>query len=465
MAAEAQLTSSGAAELIALQRRREVSAAEVVASHLERIEAVNPALNAVVQLRADAARAEAENADAALARGDERWPLHGLPLTVKDCFAVAGLPATNGTLGRAGSVPDQDDVVVSRLRRAGAIVLGKTNCPELLLAFETDNLVYGRTNNPYALDRTPGGSSGGEAAIVAAGGSPLGLGSDSGGSIRVPAHFCGIVGLKPTHGRVPIASTVSPTLGVMSRLRSIGPLARSVADLALALPVLAGPDRRDPWTLPVELRDPEQVDVSRLRVAWFGDDGMIHPSPEIQEAVRSAAGALASAGAEVEEARPQGFEKAFDIYTGATAADGGAAPRAALRMLGTTETSPLLESMLRRLAERETSVAGLNAHLVAWDLLRGSMLAFMAGYDVVLCPVAATAALRHGETSDRLEAFGYAFAFNLTGWPVVTLRAGTSAEGLPIGVQVAAAPWHEDVALAAAAQIEQRSRGFAPPPL
>src|SRR5437660_1400620 len=206
--------------------------------------------------------------------GDDVGPLHGVPVTIKDCFATEGIVTTVGTTGLRSFVPDADDVTVARLRQAGAVVVGKTNCPELLMGLESDNLVYGRTVNPYDVGRTCGGSSGGEAAIVAAGASPLGLGSDSGGSLRVPAHFCGVATLKPTHGRVPITSAVFPSTGPFSRLRAIGTLAPTVADLGLALAVLAGPDGRDPWAAPVALRDPEDVDVSGLRVAVYTDDGV-----------------------------------------------------------------------------------------------------------------------------------------------------------------------------------------------
>src|SRR4051794_31370591 len=224
---------------------REWSSEEIVEACLRRIQAVNPRLNAVVQLRAEAARAEARQADQDLASGHSNGPLHGVPVTIKDAFDVAGMVSTCGTRGRASFVPDQDAAAVQRLKDAGAIVLGLTNTPELTLAFETDNLVYGRTNNPYDLARTPGGSSGGEAALVASGASYLGLGTDIGGSIRVPAHYCGLAGLKPTLGRVPTTGVFPPAMGVIGGMYHVGPLARSVEDLGLALSVLAGPDGRD----------------------------------------------------------------------------------------------------------------------------------------------------------------------------------------------------------------------------
>src|ERR1700704_732163 len=235
------ITSASAGELADAIRSKNLSSRMIVEAHLERIAKVNPKLNAVVQLTAEAARKEADEADAALARGEIKGPLHGVPITIKDTLETAGVICTGGTKGRANFVPKADATAVARLRAAGGIILGKTNVPELAGAAETDNLVYGRTNNPYDLARTPGGSSGGEAAIIAAGGSPLGLGTDAGGSIRVPAHFSGLAGLKPTHGRVPRTGAFPPPAGLIADFWQVGPLARRVEDLIATLPILAGP--------------------------------------------------------------------------------------------------------------------------------------------------------------------------------------------------------------------------------
>jgi len=252
-----ELIYASATALAKAIRAKEVSSQEVIHAYLERVEGVNPQLNAVVQLTADMARQHAREADKALARGEVRGPLHGVPMTVKDSLDTAGVITTAGTLGRASFVPAQDATVVARLRAAGAILLGKTNTPELTLSSETDNLVYGRTNNPYDPSLIPGGSSGGAAAIVAAGGSPFDLGSDTGGSIRQPAHFCGIAGIKPTSGRVPrTGHIISFDMGALDALTQIGPMARFVQDLALILPVIAGVDWRDPAVVPMPLGDP-----------------------------------------------------------------------------------------------------------------------------------------------------------------------------------------------------------------
>ena len=242
---ENPIISSSASELAAAIRSKKLSSKEIVEAHLERIAAVNPKLNAIVQLTADTARKEAEEADAAIARGDIKGPLHGVPMTIKDTLETSGVICTGGTKGRANYVPKADASAVARLRAAGAIFLGKTNVPELAGAIESDNLVYGRTNNPYDLARTPGGSSGGEAAIIAACGSPLGLGTDAGGSIRIPAHFCGLAAIKPTSGRVPRTGQFPQPMGARAPVFHVSLIARHVEDLALALPIISGPDFRD----------------------------------------------------------------------------------------------------------------------------------------------------------------------------------------------------------------------------
>ncbi len=456
---------ASAATLARAIREKQVSSQEVVGAYLQRIEALNPTLNAVVQVRAEAARAEARQADEALARGEVRGPLHGVPFTIKDTYDVAGMICTCGTKGRAANVAQHDAVAVARLRAAGGIALGLTNVPELLLAYESDNLIYGRTNNPYDLTRTPGGSSGGEAATIAAGGSPLGLGTDSGGSIRVPAHFCGVAGLKPTWGRVPLTGLFPPPYGANARLRHAGPLARRVEDLALALPILVGMDWRDAGVVPMPLGDHRAVDLRGLRVAFFTSTPLGAPTPETTQTVQKAAEALSAAGAAVEEAAPPGVEQGFEFFRAITGADGGASLRLGLQMVGTTEVSPLLEQSASMASRAALSTAEFGALLARWDLWRSAMLAFLEPYDALLSPVAATPALPHGSSFDveKLPGFSYAIAHNLTGWPAVSVRGGTSPEGLPIGVQVVARPWREDVALAAAQHIETALGGWQRP--
>jgi amidase len=442
-------------------RAKEISSAEVVHACLERIEAVNPTLNAVVQVRADAARAEAQAADAALARGQITGPLHGVPMTIKDSLDTAGVITTGGTTGRATYMPTQDATVVARLRMAGAIVLGKTNTPELTLSGETDNLVYGRTNNPYDLTRTPGGSSGGAGAIIAAGGSPLDIGSDTRGSIRLPAHFNGIAGIKPTSGRVPRTGHLVPWgLGAVDALTQLGPLARYVEDLVLTLPIIAGVDWSDPAIVPMPLGDPQAVTLKGLRVALYTYNGILAATPDTVAAVHQAATALTEAGALVHEDRPAPLVRAAELCNTLSAADGLAWVRRLLQRAGTTAIHPQLQKRLEEV--RPLSVDAFTALLEEVDRLRSAMLTFIQHYDLILCPVCAFPAPPHGTT---LSLISYTDVYNLTGWPGAVVRGGTSSEGLPIGVQIVARPWREDVALAVGQYLEAALGGWQQPPL
>jgi amidase len=459
------LVSWSASALARAVRNGELSSVEIVEAHLRRIEAVNPTLNAVVHLDRDGALAAAHIADATRARAgtDALGPLHGVPVTVKDNLDVAGMPCTGGTLGRAGYVPTSDATVVARLRGAGAVVLGKTNLPEFALAFVTDNLVYGRTNNPYDPTRTPGGSSGGEAAIVAAGGSPLGIGNDMAGSVRLPAHFCGLAGLKPTTGRVPLTGYFAPIDGILKPLWQNGPLARRVEDLALGLAVMAGPDGADPAVPPVPLGEPSAVSLpgGGLRVAVHADNGIAPPTTETTEAVHRAASALRAAGATVAEDRPPALADAPGLFHRLCGAALGSRLRAQIEAQGTTQMHPTMLGLLENVERSPGTTRELAELLAAWDGYREAMLAFMRHYDAILCPVDAGPAPEHGPARGS----SYAYAYNLTGWPAAVVRAGTSPAGLPIGVQVVAGPWREDVALALAAHVEKATGGWSPPPL
>jgi amidase len=461
-----ELLSSSASALAQAMRSKKVTVKEVVEAHLQRLAEVNPALNAVVQLAGERALEEARRADQALLKGEKVGPLHGVPMTIKDSLDTAGVISTGATTGRTTFVPRQDATVVARLRAAGAILLGKTNTPELTLAGETDNLVYGRTNNPYDLSRTPGGSSGGAGAIIAAGGSPFDIGSDTGGSIRLPAHFCGIAGIKPTSGRVPRTGHVVPFgLGAVDALTQNGPMARYVADLALILPIIAGVDGIDPAIVPMPLEDPQHVNLQSLRVAVHTDNGVKTPTPEIIAAVQRAAQALAEAGLRVTEDRPAVLPRTFELSRDLSGGDGRAWVRRLLDKAGTTDIHPWLR---RRMDESQPlSVAEYTAMLEDVDRFRSDMLVFMQQYDVILCPVCAFPAPPHGTTfeAEMWKGFSYTGTYNITGWPGAVVRAGTSPEGLPIGVQVVARPWREDVALAVAQHLETALGGWQPPTL
>jgi len=443
-------------------REGQLSSEELVRACLDRIAAVDDRLNAVVQVVAEDALARARTADAALKRGEGRGPLHGVPMTVKDSFDTAGVVTTGGTKGRAGFVPREDATVVRRLKQAGAILLGKTNTPELTLGFETSNLVYGRTSNPYDLERTPGGSSGGAAAIVAAGGSPFDVGSDYGGSIRLPCHFCGLAGLKPTMGRVPRTGHVFPFGGLLDSAHQIGPIARWVEDLSLLLPLLSGPDFVDPAIVPMPLGDPASVRLPSLRIAFHTDNGIATPTAATRDTVRAAADLLAAAGAEVDEARPAGIEESFSLAMRIYFADGGLAVRRLLDEAGTRE-----HTLAGLVGAAPLTPRQLDAVVTEWYALRSRMSRFLEGYDVVLGPVNAQPAMLHGTAMlpENAPSFSYTMVYNLTGWPAVAVRAGSSPEGLPIGVQLAARPAREDVALAVAAALEDGLGGFRPPAL
>jgi amidase len=447
-------------------RRKEVSSEELVREHLRRIEEVNPKLNAVVQVRTEAALREAREADQALARGEVRGPLHGVPFTIKEAWETEGMIWSGGTLGRAQYRGSVDSTVVARVRAAGGIALGATNLPELSLAFEADNLVYGRTNNPYDLSRTPGGSGGGGAAIIAVGGSPLEIGADAGGSIRLPCHFSGIAGLRPSTGRVPLTGYFPPPLGVFPLVTAAGPMARKVEDLRLVLPIVAGPDWRDPDVVPAPLGNAHAVVLKKLRAAFHTDNGVVAPTPETVEVVRSAARALNDAGAVVDDARPAGIEQCLEIFLGLFSADGGAGIRMLLKTSETTRVHPLTEALLRQLEAHSLSSAQFGELLARRDVYRSAMLSFLEKYDVILCPACAVPAIPHGTcwNSDTMPAFSYTMAHNLTGWPGAVVRCGTSPEGLPIGVQIVARPWREDVALAVAEHLETVMGGWKRPP-
>lgn len=458
------LLFSSAKSIAAAIGSRQVSAVEVVRAHLDRIEEVNPKLNAVVQLCAERALEEARQADGALARGESKGPLHGVPMTVKDSHDTADVVSTGGTLGRRDFVPGTDATAVARMRAAGAIVLGKTNTPEFTLSFETDNLVYGQTNNPYDLSRTPGGSSGGAGAIIAAGAAAYDLGTDTGGSIRVPSAFCGIAGLKPTAGRVPRTGHVVPWgLGGMDSLTTIGPMARYVEDLYPAFGVIAGPDGIDPFIHPVPIGDPSQVEVGNLRVAFFTDNGTVAPTADVDAAVREAASAISEAGVVVTEDRPEFLTQG--VGTSILTADGGAGVRRLVNAAGTTEVH---ERMRRFVYEAEPlPVEEYTALLERMDAYRSRMLTFMESYDAILSPVRPWPPLPHGETltPEASAANLYTSVFNTTGWPGTVVRVGTSREGLPIGAQVIARPWREDTALALAAVLESALGGYQRPRL
>ena len=454
------ITNFSARRLATAIRRREVSSVEVVEAFLRRIEEINPKLNAVVQLDRQCALNAARIADDRVHRGNRLGPLHGVPMTVKDSLDTAGMISTAGTLGRKTFVPARDATAVARLRNAGAIVLGKTNCSELTLSYETDNLVYGRTSNPYDLTRTSGGSSGGAAAILAASGSPLDLGSDTGGSIRVPSHFCGTAGLKPTSGRVPRTGHIIPSEGVFQFFTQVGPMARYVEDLALVLPILVGPDWRDPFIVSAPIRESALVDLSHLRIAAYADNGIYPASKDTLRVISDAESVLTKSGCSVVQARPEELAGMYALGNKLWRLAGSSMVRRLLATAGTKTVSEPLRPWLKPV----TSVPAdeWTELLEQLDRSRSKMLSFFEKYDAIVCPPCAFSAPQHGATlkEDLDAAFSYSEVYNYVGWPAVVVRGGTSAEGLPIGVRVVAPPWREDVALAIAHRLEKELGGW-----
>jgi len=468
-----ELTSLSATEMAEKIRRKQVSPVELVEAHLRRIERLEPKLNAFVTVDADRARQQAKAAEAAMKPDAQLGSLHGVPVTIKSSIDVAGLPVEAGTRLRAGHIAETDAPLVTRLRAAGAVILGNTNTPELLMAYETDNLLKGRTNNPWDLERTPGGSSGGEAAAIAARCSAGGVGSDGGGSIRVPAHFSGIAGLKPTPGRIPSTQHFPPCTGPFALLGVVGPMARTVNDLKILFEVMVGPDIGDPSSAPVPVRWPGDADLRRLRIGYFEDNGRTPITPETRKAVQTVVSALKQQGFEVEPFRPEGLEQARQLWWKLFGLAGALAlgPLIAGRDV---DLSPILREFKAIVdAEPPLTAEGLMFALLERDTLRAQFLAQMERFPVLICPVCAVPAFRHrermwkvdGKNVQYLDAMSYTQWFNLLGNPGAVVPVGRSPEGLPIGVQIVGRPWEEEAVLSVAVKIEEVCGVFPAPPI
>lgn len=504
------LCRDSAVELTAKISAGEVSARETVEAYIHRIEQVDPVVNAVVVRRFDEARGEADRIDRARQDGAELGPLAGVPITVKEAYFVTGTPATIGLDKYVGQSCQHDGPLIARLREAGAIILGKTNVSQLLILHESDNPVYGRTNNPWDLDRTPGGSSGGGAAAVAAGESALGLGGDLGGSIRIPAHFCGIHGFKPTTGRLTNLGSRVSFNGMDAIGGQAGPFARTVDDLELALRVLVqDPPPHDADVYPVPMGRSDDVDIANLRIGVWNDDGYFPASPAIRRAVDESGAALRAMGAEVEPFQPPGVPESIRMYYGLVSADGTESLRRQLsggtadkrvarllrlggipqRMRGAMTWWLKNRGQLRLAALVESTGAGTADRY--WQLTASKtayVQRFLASMqarrlDALICPPHALPALRHGQSVDLTTAASYAFVINLLEMPsgvVAASRVRRSEEsdraesrdqveraariaeadsaGLPVGVQVAARHWREDIVLAVMKALEQHFR-------
>jgi Asp-tRNA(Asn)/Glu-tRNA(Gln) amidotransferase A subunit family amidase len=465
-------------------RRKEVSPVEVARAHLSRIERLNPRLNAFVDCQPEAVLRQAREAEQSVQRGDELGSLHGVPISIKSSIDVAGHRCEAGTRLRAGYIATADAPLVARLRAAGAIILGVTNVPELLMAWETDNLLCGRTNNPWDLTRTAGGSSGGEAAAIAAGLSAGGVGSDGGGSIREPAHFCGICGLKPTPGRVPSTGHFPKSGGPFALIGVVGPMARTIEDVRSLFEAMAGYDDGDPCSAPVDVPygtlaerekqlDRRRTATSGINIGFFEDDGRTPVTAETRLAVKRAVSILSGSGLNAEPIHLDGLEEARQLWWDFFGTAGGMILEPMVRGRE-SDLSPILKEF-QSWTRAEPAHTGQSL-LAAWldrDAVREKILLQMRKYPVLVCPTAAIPAFRHaerewqveGKTVKYLDAWSYCEWFNLLGFPAVVIPMGSSAEGLPIGVQVIGRPWQENIVLDVAANLEQGRGPWQAPPL
>jgi amidase len=465
------LVLAPAVRQLEMLRSGEISVVELAEAHIRQIERLNPELNAFADFNAERVRERARKHDAW--RGNRsRRPLFGLPVTVKSSIATRGLKCEIGSLLHKGDIPTEDAVVVARLRAAGALILGTTNCPEFLMAYETANLLHGRTNNPWDLARSPGGSSGGESAAIAAGLSAAGLGSDSGGSVRVPAHFTGICSLKPTPGRIPGRGHLPPCVGPFSILGAIGPLARTVDDVALLFRTLSGQDPHDPASPPVALREPSLDELRGNAIGFFEDDELVPVTPETRAAVNAAAAALRDAGFRVEPFRPRTLEPLRKLWWTFFVQCGAMFYAPEIRGKE-HRLSPIFNEFLgfSNAVPPLTAVELLDAW-AEFDVLRAKTLEAMSKYPVLLCPVASIPAFRHGErawviegrTVEYLDAVRHTQWFNALAAPAAVVPVGLSPEGLPIGVQIVARPFQDETALGIAAVVDA-TFGYRPPPM
>lgn len=455
-----------ACQLLNQLKTKSISSQDILNQYLARIEQVNPQLNAVVAQDIPSALARAKKADEVISKGHSIGPLHGLPITIKDLCEVKGYPSTYGTLGKKNHIAKTTATAVKLLQDAGAIIVGMTNSPELATAFETDNLVYGKTNNPYDFDRTPGGSSGGESAIIAAGGCAFGLGSDGGGSIRLPAHFCGITGIKPTRGLISVQGIDLPLrgMGLLNPFGTLGPMARYVEDLELMLNPLSCYDFNDPNSVPVTLPPSSSVDRSKLRIGLYTDNGISKVDDKIAQAVQDCASYLSTLGCDVKEVRPPAIEESFDLLWNSFFAigDNGHSLREQMKDVGSTEVSAIRRRFMEDCSKVYFDTPEMLDRMRRIAIFKRGFHLFMNDYDILLCPPAATCAKPHGKTFDELKDMSYTMTYNLLGWPAGVVRVSENQDNLPIGVQVVARPYKEHQIFSVMKCFEEKFGGFVP---
>ncbi len=459
------LTDFSIAEVLKSYSKKELSPVDLITAHVKRARELQPKLNAFLHLDEESAIAKAHAAEAGLKRGEALLALQGIPLTIKSSINVAGWPCPAGSLLRKDYVPAKDAMAVARLEAAGAILLGNTNTPEFLVAYETNNRVSGKTSNPWNLEYSAGGSSGGEAAAIASGCSLGGVGSDGGGSIRVPAHFCGICGLKPTPGRIAATGHYPPGAGAFGWIGVVGPMARTVADVHALFAVMAGADPGDALSAPVPLREILSEEVRGLRVGIVENPALGRATPETLLAVERAGKLLEEQGFRVERFPLQKLDRALELWwfffgpvIGKLLAEGTKGQEELLspmlcEYLGVVGKEPrvTLERFMESCAER--------------DLVREDILRQMGGVGVLLSPVSSAPAFRHGagnyqagDPHNYRDTMRFCQWMNLTGFPGVSLPMGHSPEGLPINVQLIGRPYEEEILLRVAEKLEE-SRG------
>ena len=438
-----------------------ITALELAELHIAQIERLNPTLNALVDFDTERIRKQARMLDAMPA--SERGLLHGLPLTIKASISVAGHRCETGSITNRGFVPGIDAEVVRRLRAAGAVILGTTNCPEFLMAYETDNLLYGRTNNPWDLSRSAGGSSGGESAAIAAGLSAGGMGSDGGGSVRTPAHFTGICALKPTPGRVPTQGHLPANTGPFALLGVVGPMARTIADVSLLFRVISGALDTDPVSAPIPFHPPDLEALKQSTIGYFEEDEGAAVTEETKLAVRDAVAALRSRGFRVKPCRPKSLEKLRELWWMFFVRCGAMLLEPCT--VGAEATTSATFKDFLSIAHRDAKPSSeelLNAWM-AIDGVREAMLREMREYPILILPACSIPAFRHGEREwliegkrvEYLDAMRYAQWFNMLGSPAAVVPVGQSPEGLPIGVQIAGRPYADEEVLAIAGVIDE----------
>ncbi|MGB9379883.1 amidase [Candidatus Binatus sp.] len=472
MAFSDELFFAPAHKLAAMLRKREVSSVEMVDAFIERIETVNRGLNAVVTLIEERASREAEESDRRLSGKGEIRPLEGIPVTIKDSIITEGVRSTWGMKMFEHHVARQDAPTVERLRAAGAIVIAKTNTPEMTMDYDCDNPVFGPTNNPWNRERVPGGSSGGEAAALAVGMSPLGMGSDFRGSIRVPAAFCGVVGLKPSWGTIPGSGHMAPGIASpppIAHMATIGPMARYVDDLTLAYNVVKGPHPSAPYTVPTAEAHPEKVDLKTVRCAIFTDACEVPVASEIRAAIERAGRELQKMGIVVEAVKPP-IDEGDRLWWEYNGADGNQLMAEAFGE-GMKHSRERLRKFL--VAGESKSAAEFFKIAIQRDGWRVQLAEFMERYPIILGPAFCVTAFKHGATEVEID--GKTYPHFMAGWPVawgncaglpgVVVPCGKDRDGLPIGLQINGRAFGEETVLAVAKAAETALGGYQKPPL